>query len=87
MFLVSVADQWKGMHMQNSGESEYGDDGKTTNRLTLSFWQSFLLTFAGAAGLISMVADGPLWISVSGFSVVIVLLFWLIVSQRRDRTK
>lgn len=73
--------------MQNSGESEFGYDGKTPTKLTLNFWQSFLLTLAGAAGLISLVADGPLWISVSGFSVVIVLLFWLIVSQRGKRTK
>ena len=69
--------------MQNSGESEFSGENKAPGKITLTFWQSFLLTLAGAAGLISMVADGPLWISVSGFTIVIVLLFWLIASRLR----
>lgn len=71
--------------MQNSGESEFNGENKNAKKLTLTFWQSFLLTLAGAAGLISMVADGPLWISVAGFSIVIALLIWLLASQKRKR--
>lgn len=73
--------------MQNSGDSEFSGENRTPGKLTLTFWQSFLLTLAGAAGFISMVADGPLWISVTGFSMVIVLLFWVIVSNRSKGKK
>ena len=73
----------KGLKMQNSGESEFSEENKTPKKLTLTFWQSFLLTLAGAAGLISMVADGPLWISVTGFTLVIALILWLLFSQGR----
>ena len=73
--------------MQNSGDSEFGTEDKTTTKLSLTFWQSFLLTLAGAAGLISMLTDGPLWISVTGFTLVIVLLFWLLASRYRKPNK
>lgn len=73
------------MRMQNSGDSEFSSENKATTKMTLTFWQSLLLTLAGAAGLISLVADGPIWISVTGFTLVIALLFWLIVSFRRKK--
>ncbi|MEY4391023.1 MAG: hypothetical protein RLZZ400_766 [Actinomycetota bacterium] len=73
--------------MQNSGDSEFSTEDKATLKLSLTFWQSFLLTLAGAAGLISMMTDGPLWISVTGFTLVIVLLFWLLVSHFRKAKK
>ena len=73
--------------MQSSGESEFSSENKSKAELTLTFWQSFLLTLSGAAGLISMVTDGPLWISILGFTFVIVLLFWLIISQQNKRKK
>ncbi len=73
--------------MQNSGDSEFTSENKSTTKLSLTFWQSFILTLAGAAGLISMVADGPLWISVTGFTLVIVLLVWLFVSHRKRAKK
>lgn len=73
--------------MHNTGESELSGETKTPRKLTLTFWQSFLLTLAGATGLISLVADGPVWISVTGFTFVIVLFFWLIVSHSRKAKK
>lgn len=73
--------------MQNSGESEFSDNRKPTKPLTLSFWQSFILTLAGAAGFISLVADGPRWLTYSGFVLVIVLLLWIIYTERRRKNK
>ena len=73
--------------MQSSGESEFSGENKSATKLTLNFWQSFLLTLAGAVGLISLVTDGPQWISVTGFILVIILLVWILVSQRRNREK
>lgn len=73
--------------MQSSGESEFSGENKSATKLTLNFWQSFLLTLAGAVGLISLVTDGPKWISVTGFILVIILLVWILVSQRRNREK
>ena len=73
--------------MQNSGDSEFSGENKSATKLTLNFWQSFLLTLAGAAGLISLVTDGPLWISVTGFTLVIILLFWILVTQARNKKK
>ena len=73
--------------MQSSGDAEFSGEKKDSTNLTLTFWQSFLLTLSGAAGLISMVTDGPLWISIVGFTFVIVLMFWLIISQQKKRKK
>lgn len=73
--------------MQNSGESEFSGRDNSRAVLKLNFWQSFILTLAGAAGLISLVADGPLWISITGFALVIVLLVWIAVSQLRKPRK
>ena len=71
--------------MQNSGESEFSDSNKQPTKLSLNFWQSFLLTLAGAAGLISMVTDGPRWITYTGFIIVIVLLVSLIYTSRKKK--
>lgn len=73
--------------MQSSGDAEFSGEKKDSTNLTLTFWQSFLLTLSGAAGLISMVTDGPLWISIVGFTFVIVLMFWLVISQQKKRKK
>lgn len=73
--------------MQSSGESEVSGENKSATKLTLTFWQSFLLTLAGAVGLISLVTDAPQWLSVTGFILVIILLVWILVSQRRNRKK
>jgi hypothetical protein len=50
---------------------------------SLNFWQNFLLTMAGACGLISMVADGPRWITYPSLIIVIVLLLSIIKRQRK----
>ena len=71
--------------MQNSGESEFSDGNKQSTRLSLNFWQSFVLTLAGAAGLISMVANGPSWVTYSGFTLVIVLLVSVIYTSRKKK--
>jgi len=62
--------------MESSGNSEFSDSEKKT--YSLSFWQNFLLTMAGACGLISMVADGPRWITYPSLIIVIVLLLSII---------
>ena len=67
--------------MESSGQSEFSGNKKEQKALTLNFWQSFLVTLSGAAGLISLVADGPLWLSVTGFSLVIIVIFWVAISQ------
>jgi hypothetical protein len=67
--------------MENSGNSEFSDSKNV--KYTLSFWQNFLLTLFGAAGLISMVADGPLPITVVSFTIVIVLLLRLISKSNK----
>ena len=67
--------------MQSSGESEFSTESSQPRRLTLNFWQSFLLTLAGAAGLISLIADGPFWLTVTGLGLTIVLLIWLIAAN------
>jgi len=69
--------------MQNSGESEYSGNEQKTTKLTLSFWQNFLLTLAGAAGLISMVADGPRWLTYVGLGSVVFLLLWIIATRKK----
>ena len=66
--------------MESSGNSEFSDSMKKA--YSLSFWQNFLLTLAGACGLISMVADGPRWITYPSLVIVIVLLFSIIKRQR-----
>ena len=67
--------------MENSGNSEFSDSEKRV--YSLSFWQNFLLTLAGACGLISMVADGPRWITYPSLIIVIVLLFSIIRRQSK----
>ena len=62
--------------MESSGNSEFSDSEKKT--YSLSFWQNFLLTMAGACGLISMVADGPRWITYPSLIIVILLLLSII---------
>ena len=62
--------------MESSGNSEFSDSEKKT--YSLSFWQNFLLTIAGACGLITMVADGPRWITYPSLIIVIVLLLSII---------
>lgn len=71
--------------MQNTGESEQTSTQKNPSRLTLSFWQSFLLTLAGAAGLISMVASGPAWLTYFGLGSTIVLLLWIIFDRAKKK--
>ena len=67
--------------MENSGNAEFSDSKNA--KYTLSFWQNFLLTLFGAAGLISMVADGPLPITVVSFVIVIAILLRLIAKSKR----
>jgi hypothetical protein len=62
--------------MESSGQSEFSSSPKKV--YSLSFWQNFLLTIAGACGLISMVADGPRWITYPSLILVIVLLLSII---------
>ena len=62
--------------MESSGQSEFSNSPKKIYSLT--FWQNFLLTLAGACGLISMVADGPRWITYPSFIIVIIQLLSII---------
>jgi len=68
--------------MDNTGGSEMSESNNNA-KYSLSFWQIFLVTLFGAAGLISMIADGPLWLTVSGFSLVIVFLLWFIYTPKK----
>ena len=68
--------------MNESGNSEFSNSNKAT--YSLSFWQNFLLTLFGAAGLISMVADGPLPITVVSFVIVIAILLRIIAKSKRN---
>ena len=70
--------------MENSGNSEFSNSEKKV--YSLSFWQNFLLTLAGACGLISMVVDGPRWITYPSLIIVIVLLFSIIKRQRNTNS-
>ena len=49
------------------------------------FWQNFLLTLAGAIGLISMVAVGPEWITYPSLILTIILL--VLVGRSLKRTE
>ena len=70
--------------MQNSGESEFSCESK---KIDLKFWPSFFLTLSGAAGLISMVADGPLWLTIPSFVITIGVLLWIIAEQAKNKKK
>ena len=67
--------------MESTGNSEFSDSSKRT--YTLTFWQNFLLTLAGAIGLISMVADGPGWITYPSLILAIILLVLVGLSRNR----
>ena len=70
--------------MQSSGNSEFSNSNKKT--YNINFWQSFLLTLLGAAGLISMVADGPRWITYPSLICVIILLFSIIKTSSKGKS-
>ena len=70
-----------GGKMESSGNSEYSTSDN--QKYSILFWQTFLLTIFGAAGLISMVADGPRWITYPSFIIVIILLFPLAKSATK----
>ena len=70
--------------MQSSGNSEFSNSNKQT--YNLNFWQSFLLTLSGATGLISMVADGPRWITYPSIIIVIGLLLSVIKSSKKSKS-
>lgn len=67
--------------MQNSGDSEFS--GAKKAKYTLSFWQNFLLTLFGAGGLISMVVDGPRWITYPALIAVIVILIPIATASQK----
>lgn len=71
--------------MQSTGGSEFENSEAGKPKLSVGFWQVFLLTLAGSSGLISMVADGPLWLTCVGLVASIFVLFWIIASQRKSR--
>jgi hypothetical protein len=66
--------------MESSGQSEFSSSPKKA--YSLSFWQNFLLTIACAAGLISLVADGPLWLTLTAGTLAIATLIWIITTGR-----
>ena len=70
--------------MQSSGNSEFSNSNKQT--YNLNFWQSFLLTLFGATGLISIVADGPRWITYPSLIIVIGLLLSVIKSSKKNKS-
>lgn len=62
--------------IRKSKESKSDDQSNSK-----TFWQTFLLTLFGATGLISMVIDGPRWITYPSFIIVIITLFPLAKSS------
>ncbi len=68
--------------MESSGQSEFSGESKS---VTLSFWQSFLLTLAGASGLISLVANGPEWITYLSGAVAVIAIAWIGVTAVKSR--
>ena len=68
--------------MDNTGGSDMTESNNNA-KYSLSFWQGFLVTLLGAGSLISMIADGPLWLTVSGFSLVIIFLLWFIFTPKK----
>ena len=69
--------------MENTGNSEYSNSNN--QRHSIKFWQTFLLTLFGAAGLISMVAEGPRWITYPSFIIVIIMLYPIAVSYQKNK--
>jgi hypothetical protein len=69
--------------MENSGNSEFSNSNN--QRYSMTFWQTFLLTLFGAAGLISMVVDGPRWITYPSFIIVIIVLFPLASASMKKK--
>lgn len=67
--------------MESSGQSEFSNSPKKVYSLT--FWQNFLLTLTGACGLISMVTDGPQWITYPSLFLVIVVLLSIIRNNKK----
>ena len=67
--------------MNETGNSEFSNSDN--HEFSLSFWQNFVLTLCGAAGLISMVADGPISLTVLSFTIVIAMLIRVILKGRR----
>lgn len=73
-----------GDSMNNSGESEFSNlIGKGQS---MKFWQIFFLTLFGATGLMSLVADGPHWITYPSFIFVIALLFPLAIESKKKKS-
>ena len=70
--------------MQSSGNSEFSNSNNKA--YNLNFWQLFLLTLFGASGLISMVADGPRWITYPSLIIVIGLLISVIKSSKKSKS-
>ena len=70
-----------GFQMESTGQSEFSNTPKKVYSLT--FWQNVLLTLAGACGLISMVADGPRWITYPSLFLVIILLLSIIRNSKK----
>jgi hypothetical protein len=68
--------------MQETGNSEFSNSKNV--KYSMNFWQNFLLTLFGAAGLISMVADGPLPITVVSFVIVIAILLRIVAKSKRN---
>lgn len=69
--------------MNNSGESEFSNSN--TKGLSMEFWQTFFLTLFGASGLISLVADGPRWITYPSLIFVIALLFPMAIESKKKK--
>jgi hypothetical protein len=69
--------------MQNSGDSEFSSTNGKTQKLSVGFWQIFLLTLSGAAGFISLASDGPRWITYTGLGLVLLVLFWIIYENSK----
>jgi hypothetical protein len=69
--------------VQNSGNSEFADSKNV--KYTLTFWQNFFLTLFGAAGLISMVVDGPRWITYPSLLAIIAILLPIAISSQKKK--
>jgi hypothetical protein len=69
--------------MKNMSESEESSTDSPTPKITVGFWQTFLLILSGTTGLISMVVDGPRWLTYSGLGLTVVILLWVIFGRAK----
>ena len=66
-------------------DSQQPSKNESNARITLGFLQSLLLTLFGATGMVSMVVDGPQWITIPALLATIVLLLRIIATEKKKK--